>query len=138
MSVNKNGTYAVPFSFTMLDGKTYKDDINIDFGGIYSLKIALNNKYNIKLPENVEKTESYGTQGKSPEYKGKIKSFTFGNYQFDNPTVIFGDKKTSRIHPNNLGVIGLPLFMKFNITFDYFSNQLYIKPNENFDNFLNE
>jgi len=134
MSENKDGTYAVPFSFTMLDGKTYTDDINIDFGGIYALKIALNNKYNIKPPESAEKTESYGAQGKTPGYKGKIKNFTIGKYKFDNPTVAFGDKNTSRIHPNNLGVIGLPLFMKFNITFDYFSNQLYIIPNENFEN----
>ena len=134
MSENKNGTYAVPFSFTMLDGKTYSDAVQIDFGGIYSLKIALNNKYNVNLPENAEKTESYGAQGKSAEYKGKIKSFTFGKYEFDYPTVVFGDKNTSRIHPDNLGVIGLPLFMKFNITFDYFSNQIYLNPNDNFDN----
>ena len=136
MSENKNGTYAVPFSLTTIDGKTYTDDINIDFGGIYALKIALNSKYHIKPPENAEKTKSYGAQGKSSEFKGKIKSFAFGKFQFDNPTVIFGDKKTSRIHPNNLGVIGLPLFMNFNITFDYFNNQLYIIPNENFDNSL--
>ena len=133
MSENKGGSYAVPFAFTMLDGETYHDNIDIDFGGVYALKIALNNKNNIKLPENVENTESYGAQGRTSEYSGKIKNFTFGKFTFDNPTVFFGDRKTSRIHPNNLGVIGLPLFMKFNITFDYFNNKLYLKPNENFD-----
>ena len=35
--------------------------------------------------------------------------------------------------PNNLGVIGLPLFMKFNAIFDYFDNKLYITPDKNFD-----
>ena len=133
MSENKSGTYAVPFTFTMLDGETYHDIIDIDFGGVYALKIALNSKYNIKLPEDVKNTESYGAQGRTTEYSGKIKNFTFGKYTFDDPTVFFGDRKTSRIHPNNLGVIGLPLFMKFDITFDYFNNKLYIKPNENFD-----
>jgi len=134
MSENKNGTYAVPFEFTMLSGQTYKDHINIDFGGVYEVKIALNNRYKIEVPANAEETESYGAQGKSSEYKAKIKSLRFGKYKLDNPTAIFGDKNTSLIHPNNLGVIGLPLFMKFNIWFDYFKNQLYVEPNENFKN----
>jgi len=51
----------------------------------------------------------------------------------DDPTVYFGDEKTSRIHLDNLGVIGLPLFMKFNIIFDYFNNKLYLEPNKNYE-----
>jgi hypothetical protein len=50
---------------------------------------------------------------------GKIQSMTIGDYSFDNPMTTFGDEKTSRIHRDNLGVIGLPLFMKFNVIFDY-------------------
>jgi len=45
----------------------------------------------------------------------------------------FGNEKTSRVHPDNLGVIGLPLFMKFDIIFDYFNNNIYIEPNEYFN-----
>ncbi len=134
MSANKSGTYSVPFAFTMLNGKTYNDKVDIDFGGVYPLKIALNNEHNIQLPSEVKETSSYGAQGKSSEYSGKIKSMTIGKYTFDNPTAIFGDKRTSRIHPNSLGIIGLPLFMKFNIIFDYFNNKLYIDPNKNFSN----
>lgn len=132
MSANESGTYSVPFSFTMLNGKVYNDKVDIDFGGIYPLKIALNNEHNIQLPSEFKKTSSYGAQGKSSEYSGKIKSMTIGKYTFDDPTAIFGDKKTSRIHPNSLGVIGLPLFMKFNIIFDYFNNRIYLEPNDNF------
>ena len=76
---------------------------------------------------------SYGAQGKNSEYVGKIKSFTIGEYKFENPNVVFGEETTSRIEAENLGVIGLPLFMKFNIIFDYFNNKLYITPNENFN-----
>jgi len=137
MCANESGTYSVPFTFTMLDGKTYKDMVDIDFGGIYPLKIALNNKYDIQLPTESKETSSYGAQGKSSEFRGKIESMKIGKYQFDDPTVIFGDEKTSRIDPDNLGVIGLPLFMKFNITFDYFNNNIYLVPNNNFDNQFN-
>jgi hypothetical protein len=133
MELNKSGTHSIPFKFDMPDGKIYNDRVDIDFGGIYPLKIALNNKHNIQLPENVNEKYSYGAQGKIIEYTGEIKSMTIGKYTFKNPIVVFGDEKTSRIHPDNLGVIGLPLFIKFNIIFDYINNKIYIDPNDNFD-----
>lgn len=133
LTLNESGTHAIPFSFTMLDGKVFTDKVDVDFGGIHELTIALNNKNNIQLPAKAEKIDSYGAQGLAPEYKGKIQSMTFGKYTFDEPTVFFGDEKTSRIHPGNLGVVGLPLFMKFNIIFDYINNKLYITPNSDFD-----
>ena len=133
MSLNESGTYAVPFCLTMPNGDVFNDMVDIDFGGIYPLKIALNNKNKIELPSEVKETLSYGAQGKNSEYVGKIKSFTIGEYKFENPNVVFGEETTSRIEAENLGVIGLPLFMKFNIIFDYFNNKLYITPNENFN-----
>lgn len=132
MKEEETKTHSVPFSFTMLDGKTYTDRIDIDLGGVYPIKIALNNDKNIKMPTDVKPTRSFGAQGQDSEFSGQIKSMTFGKYTFNNPTAIFGDEKTSRIHPGNLGVIGLPLFMKFNIIFDYFNNRMYIYPNELF------
>jgi len=133
MQANSSGTYSVPFAFEMPDGKVFNDRVDIDFGGIYPLKIALNNKHNIQLPSGVTETFSYGAQGRATEFSGKIKSMTIGKYTFENPVAVFGDEKTSRIHPDNLGVIGLPLFMKFNIIFDYLTNKLHLEPNEHFD-----
>jgi len=133
MQANASGTFSIPFSLTLLNGKTYTDWVDIDLGGIYPLKIALNNKNQIQIPTGAQETFSYGAQGKASEYRGKIQSLTLGKYTFENPTVIFGDEKTSRIHPDNLGVIGLPLFMKFKIIFDYFNNRLYLEPNQTFE-----
>jgi len=129
MKLTEQGTYSVPFKITMKDGKVYKDRADIDFGGIYSLKIALNTHFVIQPPSNARTQPFFG----GTEYIAKIKSMTIGDYTFEQPTVVFGDEKTSRIHPQNIGVIGLPLFMKFNIIFDYFNNKIYIKPNENFN-----
>jgi len=133
MQLNQSGTHSIPFSFEMLDGKIYNGPVDIDFGGIYPIKIALNNKHNIQLPENVSETYGYGAQGKITGYIGNIKSMTIGKYTFQSPVAIFGDRKTSRIHPDNLGVIGLPLFMKFKIIFDYINNKIYIEPNDTFE-----
>ena len=129
MTSDEVGRYSVPFALETLDGKVYNDRVDIDFGGSSPLKIALNTKHAISLPSEAKKTNnSSGAQGKISEYKGKIKSMTIGDYTFDNLTVKFEDEET-----NNLGVIGLPLFMKFNIIFDYFNNKIYLKPNDNFN-----
>lgn len=132
MFEDDEGSFSVPFSFTMPDGKVYSDRVDIDFGGIYPLKIALNNKNNIQLPDGAKPLASFGAQGISSEFSAEIKSMTIGKYSFNNPTAVFGDEKTSRIHPDNLGVIGLPLFLKFNTIFDYFNNKLYLTPDINF------
>jgi hypothetical protein len=133
MQLTESGSHSVPFSFTMLDGKTYTDQVDIDFGGVYPFKIALGNKNQIQLPEDVEGIIGYGAQGKITSYRGKIISMKIGNYTFENPTIVFGDPESSRIHPDNLGVIGLPLFMKFKIIFDYINNKIYLDPNENYN-----
>lgn len=127
------GTHEIPFSFTTLDGRVYTDSSDIDFGGIYEFKAALNNKHQITVPPNAEETVAYGASGKMTHYSGKIQSMTFGKYRFDHPTIVFGDETTSFIHPGNLGVVGLPLFMKFNIAFDYIHKYIYLEPNVNFD-----
>ena len=115
MTLNESGTHAVSFSFTSLNGKIYNDKADIDFGGVYEFKVALNNKHNLKLPKDVKPVRAFSAQGEMNEYKGKIKNMTFGKYTFEDPTVVFGDERTARIHPDNLDVIGLPMFMKFDI-----------------------
>jgi hypothetical protein len=95
------------------------------------LKVALNNKHRIPLPANADPALSRGAQGNMTEFRGRIRSMTIGKYTFEDPEVSFGDETTSRVHPDKLGMIGLPLFMKFRIVFDYFNNRLYIEPNEN-------
>ncbi|MCK5879522.1 MAG: hypothetical protein KAH24_07075 [Holophagae bacterium] len=132
MQENDSGTHSVPFSFIMLDGKAYSGQVDIDFGGVYAFKIALNNKLDIQLPSDVKAVFSYGAQGKGKEYMGRIKQMTIGQYTFKTPKVFFGAEKTSRIHPGNLGVLGLPMFMEFEIIFDYIHNKIYIEPNKNY------
>ncbi|MBN2281838.1 MAG: hypothetical protein JXQ65_14745 [Candidatus Marinimicrobia bacterium] len=133
MNETPSETHSVPFSFTMLDGKKYDGQVDIDFGGIYPFKIALNNELNIQLPDDVEPINNvFGAQGKISQWKGQIKSMTFGKYLYKNPTVMYGNRESSRIHPENLGVLGLPLFMDFDITFDYINGKLYLLPNKNY------
>lgn len=77
MTLTETGTHAVPFSLVMPDGKVYNDKVDIDFGGIHQLKIALNETNQIELPDNVEEAKGIRFKGVSPEYKGKLLDFIF-------------------------------------------------------------
>jgi hypothetical protein len=129
MQLSESGMYSVPFKITTKDGKVYKDRADIDLGGIYPFKVALNTIHNLQVPSDAKERPAFG----GTEYFAKIDNMTIGDYTFEQPTVAFGDEKTARVHPKNIGMIGLPLFMKFNIIFDYFNNRIYVEPNENFD-----
>jgi len=129
MQLSESGMYSVPFKITTKDGKVYIDRADIDLGGIYPFKVALNTIHNIQVPSGAKERPAFS----GTEHFAKIENMTIGDYTFEQPTVVFGDEKTARVHPKNIGMIGLPLFMKFNIIFDYFNNRIYIEPNENFD-----
>ncbi len=128
MHLTETGTYSIPFQITLSNGKVYKDQADLDLGGIYPFKVALNTKHSIQPPSNAKTRSTFG----GTEYFARIENMTIGTYTFQQPLVAFGDEKTARIHPKNIGMIGLPLFMKFNIIFNYFNNKIYIEPNENF------
>jgi hypothetical protein len=130
MQLTESGAYSIPFKITMKDGKVYKDRADIDLGGIYSFIVALNTDHAIQPPSGAKDRPAFG----GTEYIAQIENMTIGDYTFEQPTVVFGDEKTFRVHPKNIGMIGLPMFMKFNIIFDYFNNKIYIVPNKDFNN----
>lgn len=125
---DETGTHSIPLSFVMSDGRSFSGRADIDFGGIYAFKIALNNSLDIPLPGDARPTASRGAQGRQNEFTGRIRNFTIGDLTFDDPVVHFGDAPTSVIHRGNLGVVGLPLFMEFRTVFDYLKNRLYLEP----------
>lgn len=128
MKLTENNTYSVPLRITMNNGKVYSDRADIDLGGIYLFKIALNTAHNIQVPQGARERPAFG----GTEYFARISEITIGDYTLIEPMVVLGDEKTARVHPENIGMIGLPMFAKFKVIFDYFNNKLYLEPNENF------
>ncbi|NPD47300.1 hypothetical protein [Lentimicrobium sp. S6] len=70
MQLTETGTYSVPFEITMKDGTVYKDRVDIDLGGIYSFKIALNKNHDIQPPSDAQSYLFFG----GTEYKAKIEN----------------------------------------------------------------
>ena len=71
MQLTETGTYSVPFQITMKDGKIYEDSADIDLGGIYSFKVALNTNHSIQPPSNAKTRPFFG----GIEYIAKIETY---------------------------------------------------------------
>ncbi|MBN1969295.1 MAG: hypothetical protein JXR48_02035 [Candidatus Delongbacteria bacterium] len=127
MSIKDDGSYSIPASIKIDENNNFTGAVDIDFGGIYDLKIALNNDMSIPKPENFEITYSAGAQGSTKEFKSKVLMFELGDAKFNDLEVVYGDGKFSRINENSLGVIGLPLFQRFKTIFDFSRMKLYLE-----------
>jgi len=126
MTPEKGGAYSIPISITLEDGRTISKQADLDFGGIHILLIGLNNENRISCPTTAKKQKSFGVQGECEEFSGKIRELKIDNQTLEYPSVVFSDEKNAVVTPNNLGIIGLPLFMKYHTAFDYFNNKLYL------------
>ena len=133
MTAWEDGGHSVPIRLEMSDGKVFEDIVDLDFGGINVLKLAVNEERGIVAPEkNFPATFGYGAQGPIVGHYGRIKSLTLGDITFENELVAFGNRQEMRIEGTSLGIIGLPLLSRFNPVFDYLEKRLYLTPNKFF------
>jgi len=138
MKLEPNGHHSIPVTIVLNNGESYSQRTDIDFGEIYLMRLALNNSFNLKIPEKAVQGKSYGVQGEMIEYESTLKEIKFGELTIKNPSVVFTDVQFSSIYPENLGVIGLPCFLQFDTVFDYFNMKIYFKPNEYFNKTVDE
>ena len=61
-------------------------------------------------------------------------SVRIGDYAMNDVVAVFTEEG-SNTNPDivKAGTVGLPLFKRFNITFDYFNTLMYFEPNGSFD-----
>jgi hypothetical protein len=90
---------------------------------------------NIVRPGNAEKQHlGYGASGEIKGYVGEIDMVRIAGHTMNDVTAVFTEAGANvDVHIVKAGTVGLPLFKRFNITFDYFNNLLYLRPNSSFD-----
>jgi hypothetical protein len=134
MKLAENGAYVIPATIR-LPGKEELDlNLDIDLGGIYPLHFIENESLKIVRPDGAKKKHlGYGASGEITGYEGQIEMIRVGGHTLNNVTSVFTEEGANvDVHIVKSGTVGLPLFKRFNITFDYFNNLLYLKPNSSF------
>jgi hypothetical protein len=64
-------------------------------------------------------------------YKGRIKSFSLGDYTFDNPIVSFNERKRAGFEKE--GNLGSGIISRFHVIIDFPNRRMFLKPNKYFN-----
>ncbi len=79
-------------------------------------------------------TEVQGLNGKRKMRLTIVKRLQIGPYIFRNvPTNLYDDEENVTSYPYTAGLLGNDILRRFNVTLNYPSREIYLKPNANFD-----
>lgn len=108
----------------------------IDIGNSDAIWLFENNKKSIKIP--AKNFEDYLGKGFSGDVEGKraqIAKFTISKFEFYNPIIAFPDStsiKNVRMVQDRAGSVGSEILKRFAVVFDYPSQKMFLKKNNNF------
>ena len=115
-------------------GKEFPLDLVVDLGAGHAISLDLKSKDNFTLPENtIECRIGTGTIGNIFGHLGRISKFSMGNYSFSDVVTTFSNGPLARGFLKCNGNLGIDILRRFNVTFDYKSLKIYIKPNIHFN-----
>lgn len=131
LSDNGSGSFSIPIELTLTNGKTIKEQLFIDLGGIYPVSLVIDKKKGIEKPAAAKRIKDiYGASGPIHAYQAELKSVKLGKYILNNVQATYVESEKGDF--TNI-TVGLPLLMNFNLVFDYFSENIYLEPNQNFN-----
>jgi len=128
------GAYTLPCTVQVVGGKPIAMNPGIDLGSINPLLLFEGTDKDFAVPGKVIKTSlGAGVQGDVIGHVGRIKSLRLGRYTLTD--VITGFTRME-VWPGNGddGLVGMPVFSRFHLTFDYGNERLYLEPNRRFKN----
>jgi len=118
------------------EGENFPVKLMIDTGASHAVLLLSNTDERIIIPSN--NLDSYLGRGLSGPIEGKVARINhlyFGDFEIRKPIALFPDiasypDSLSRVQRN--GTIGGAIITRFNIIFDFFSEQMFIKKNSKF------
>jgi hypothetical protein len=122
---------------TTTDGKKVSTNLIIDTGASDALWLFQNIDKGIVLPQkSFEMFLGMGINGDISGHKARINSIRLGKFLLNNPIVSFPDSQS--VNPlitkdNRDGNIGMEVFRRFKVLFDYPNEIIVLQPNNNFD-----
>jgi hypothetical protein len=124
-----DGSWSIPGKLTLEDGRTLDLDFVLDLGYGDALQIDSREQHKIPIPgKALESGLGFGAQGETHGYKGRVRKIAFDKYALEDVLTGFvapDDKGTVRAE----AMIGMEIFSRFNIVFDYPHRTMYLTPN---------
>ena len=135
----ENNRLFVPISIRINDTVTIQDYSLLDIGLGGSILITSHTADKYKLSDKIiEKIPYYtkygGVSGSSYSYDFRAYLIEIGNFQIDSVTMSYSeDKSGSLSHSSHVGLLGNEILERFDVIIDFKNNDLYLKPNADYN-----
>jgi hypothetical protein len=126
------GAWGIPVVMELADGRRFPLEAGMDLGQNDALELACVGPHGIGVPDDaIEGSLGFGVQGEIRGYIGRIGAIEIGGYRVENPVADFvpADFKGSVFHEVT---IGMDLFSRFNIVYDYPHHRMFFEPSRRF------
>jgi predicted aspartyl protease len=128
----EGGYWAIPGTIELADGRRVALDLAMDLGYNDYLQIDPREANRLAAPERaLEASLGFGAQGETRGSIGRVRAVEIGKYRLS-------DLLTGFVAPDDTGevtteaLIGLGLFSRFNIVYDYPGHRMFLAPNRRF------
>jgi len=133
----------VPVTIQINDAVTIQDYFLLDIGsgGNVTITSATTNKYKLsdKINSKIQYYTKYGgISGHSSSFDFRAYSVKIGNYKLDNITMCYSEDKSGALSKDDhAGLLGNEILERFDVVIDFMNNDLYLKPNLNYNELFN-
>jgi len=118
----------------MEEGRRTPVSLVVDTGAMYAMSLTLGTHKDISLPPGArEMVRGYSSWGEVSGKLGRVGGVRIGEYVLADVLVTFFEKGAPGVPPcGEHGILGNVALRRFNITFDYAHNLMYLEPNAYF------
>ena len=128
------GPWCIPATLRLADGRQVSLKLLMDLGYNDQLQLRTKDEHNIAVPDkalptglgrNIQNVETLG-------FFGRLPVLTIGDYEVKDLLVAYVSEQHSK-NTISEAMIGLELLSRFNLTFDYDRQKLFIEPTRKFN-----
>lgn len=129
----------IPLEVQVNDSITITGDYQLDFGAGGNVTLTSSAANTFELHGNIEKktpfyTKYGGVGGESSSYVFRAASLQIADFVFDDVTMSFSsDKSGALASDKHFGLLGNGIYDRFHVFIDFQNNDLYLKPNSNYN-----
>jgi hypothetical protein len=127
------GAWAIPAIIELADGRRLELDMAMDLGDGNPLAVQRGGPRDIPVPdEALERSLGFGIQGEVFGHFGRVRSVEIGGYRLDDVLATFAPAEHGGYEGVDV-VVGMGIFSRFNIVFDYPGRRMFVAPNQRFE-----
>ena len=139
LTKKKNRLY-IPLKVNINDTLTVNGEYMLDFGSGGSISLTSTTANKFKLNDNIRTKIPYftkygGVGGNSSSFDFNATSLQIGEYVFNNVKMSYSTDSCGAMSSNkHCGLLGNEIYERFNLIIDFINNDLYLRPNNSFNN----